>query len=386
MEYTTPPPTSVKPEKPKANQEELNKIEVEKKKAELRKAEAEADAKEADALKAKWIYSEAKGLEGKIEVEVKAGYYAEVLAYKAIESIAVKLAKAIDDSSLEEGKLIIIGKEDFIAQAALWQQIDLTLEMTISQINKSIDIYEPSEVRTFGTPGPSAIIPAGIGIVKAAAEIASFFKTKSKITTREVVLNEKALNASVANQIHNLKPKLTIIIPELCLNPQGKLYAKFIDLISKIGKLKKIRNDIYTEPETIQQSDVGMQQKESIPSIKQGIITKIDAEIAAAQTMVKTLTTKEANNPSPLESVISIDLIKKYEQAKVLKLIIASQGGEVETTESSFSKGRISYLGGAVISYFLSDINGFYIQSGNIQEYKTATYVRKNGVTTLQNR
>ena len=61
-----------------------------------------------------------------------------------------------------------------------------------------------------------------------------------------------------------------------------------------------------------------------------------------------------------------------------------SQGGEIETSQSSFSQGRVSYLGGVVISYILIAADGGYLHSGNEHMIKTASYKRSRGAVQMK--
>jgi hypothetical protein len=377
---------------------EKEEIALEKLRAEARALKAKADKAAADAdkgryeaIKEKWNISETEGLKGTITVSKGAGYTAELLAYKAIDSIAEIISKEISPK-VKDGELIILGQEDFSAQAALWKVIELKLDTAISQIVNCIKIFKPEEDSKGYTkatlPGKKVeideVLKAAPAILGAAADIAAFFKTNYTISSRKISINEIALKAAVGHNI--IKPKnegvglneeLTILFPELCISAQGKLYRKFAELNSHVAELIKIRFEIFSTPE----NDI-KQQPGSTNSIKQEIIKQIDAEIGAAIILVSTLTTKADDSLSPLESVATVDFAMLHKAAKILHLAIVSQEGEFVISESTFFQGRISYLGGAVVSYFLMNDKGACLCSGTVQKTDKANYKSKKGILT----
>ena len=104
----------------------------------------------------------------------------------------------------------------------------------------------------------------------------------------------------------------------------------------------------------------------------------MDKEIDAARKLVTTLISYTDSTASPLEEIATIDFIRQHPYAKILHLTIVSQGAEIETAEASLSRGRISYIAGVVVTYFLTNAEGKYFQSGNAYKMKTKSFKPKN--------
>lgn len=368
MTQDTHTPPSVEPKVEDPLTIEGKKLDLEKKIIDNRKASADADKAETQALQEKWKISQTKGKEGTVTVGENAGYYSELLAYRAIDPIAVEILNKLNKVLRGGGRLIILGKEDLATQATLWNLLYLKLENAITSLDNCISDYErilESKDKNGGLDEVFTAVPAILG---AAADIVAFFKTNYAISSREILLNEKAVKAGIAIQLKSIE-KLQVFLPEYNITLQGKLFEKLSELNTKIGGLRKIKENkkIQSKPE----------------EEKLRIITDIDEEISAVQELITALTTKTDNSLSPLETVSVIDFIKKHPEAKILYLIISSQGAEIETAISSFKQGSVSYLGGAVITYFLSNADGECLHSGNVQEILTGSFQLKKGLGTL---
>lgn len=362
----TPPSDEPKVEDPLTI--EGKKLDLEKKIIDNRKASADADKAETQALQEKWKISQTKGKEGTVTVGENAGYYSELLAYRAIDPIAVEILNKLNKVLGGGGRLIILGKEDLAIQATLWNLLYLKLENATTSLDNCISDYErilESKDKKVVLDEVFTAVPAILGAV---ADIVAFFKTNYAISSREILLNEKAVKAGIAIQLKSIE-KLQVFLPEYNITLQGELYEKLSELNTKIGDLRKIKENkkIQSKPE----------------EEKLRIITDIDEEISAVQELIAALTTKTDNSLSPLETVSVVDFIKKHPEAKILYLIISSQGAEIETAISSFKQGSVSYLGGAVITYFLSNVNGECLHSGNVQEILTGSFQLKNGIGTI---
>jgi hypothetical protein len=353
--------------------------EAEKAYVDADKSKVEAEKAKYKAIKEKWNISETKGLKGKINVGDGAGYKAELLAYDVIDSIAKKISEIVS-AKVTTDKLIILGQDDLSEQVAFWSMIGLKLDIAISYIENSIEMFRPKDpsipavkLKPSGkTLELEEVFIAAPAILGAAADIAAFFKTNYSITSREITINEKALKAAVRHFLN--RDELTVFFPEYSLSPQGKLHNKVTILTSKIEELTKIRFEILSIPK----KDF-TQLLDSTTSVKEEILKEIDEQLVAVEALISTLTTKSENTLSPFESVATVDFASEHPEAEFLHLAIVSHEGEVVISESTFQQSRIVYLGGAVVCYFLCDINGKCMDSGTLQETASATYRRKKG-------
>lgn len=400
------------------------KVEIAQQKQQL----AEAKKAEAEALRAvaeaKLPVTETKGLEGTVTVSEGAGYYAEILAYEAVEDAADEIAKRINEN-FSTGPLIILGQVDLAEEAALWNLLKIKIKNVIEALDISIDMF-PKGGEGYGLKeyeSPYLISAAAPAILGAAADIVSFFKTDRTITAKAITINEQALISAAANSIKVVNPDLKIILPELDLTGEGELYSGIKELMAKRSQLikikevlnrrfgeeiakhserltrlearkiilnKKIDKAIENSQDTtkllkeLEQIEVDIGNISAYDRHRTKVITRLDKEITAADEVITALTEKPADKLSPLERVAAIEKIKKEPEAKLLYLLTVSQGGEIETSKTIFTQGRVSYLGGAVICYILTSTEGEYLSSGNIQKIRTATFKRSKSIGSMR--
>lgn len=408
------------------NSAEMDDLKLRQQKAETEKAisQAEKAAAEAkmEALKTKWSISDTEGRKGTITLKDSAGYYAEILAYLALEDAAKDIAVKTEEE-LKSGELIILGEVDLKAEKSLWNLLNLKLDLAIDKIKEAIKEY-PQMVET--DVGEAAGIIEGLfaapKILGAITDIVAFFKTDYTLYGKKITLNERSLIASAANHISTQNTDLKILLPEYNLTSTNSLYEKISTLNGLVKnlvakretivkqldqniaihsadlKLLKVERD--TTKKKLGNAALNSEEKKKLElkfeklekqiydlslyeRTKEKILTPLDEDIEAAHELVSLLITKTDSTASPLEKIATIDFIHQHSKAKILYLTIASQGGEVETSDASLSHGRISYLGGVVVTYFLSDAEGLYHQSGNVHKTKTKSFKRKEGPAVL---
>lgn len=351
------------PPDPEELQKRIESLELEKK---LYEAQLEA-------IKAKWAISETKGKEGSITIEDDAGYFAEILAYSTLEGAATEIAEKTKEKLHTNDELIILGNVDLAQEKLLWDLLHLKLDLAIHKMQRAIEIYpnlvetEPENIR--GVTEPLVAVPAILGAI---ADIVAFFKSDYALYGRKISLNEKALIAATANQISTQKPKVEILIPEYNVLSADSLGEKIKTLSTLISTLESKKPKI--EQLLLKKSTDSSELKKR----KEVIITPLDKEIDAARKLVTTLISYSDSTASPLEKTANIDFIHLHPDAKILHLTIVSQGAEIETTETSLSRGRISYMAGVVVTYFLTNAEGRYFQSGNAYKMKTKSFKPKN--------
>lgn len=399
-------------------------VEIAKQKQQLAEAkQAEAEALKA-AAEAKLPSTQTTGLPGTVTVKEGAGYYAEILAYEAVEDSAKEIAKKLK-SKISNGSLIILGQPDLAEEAALWNLLKIKLDAVTQALDNSIEKY-PNGGQDYELETRESLLPAlaaAPAILGAAADIAAFFKTNRTIAARKITINEQALISAVANKIQTEHESPIIILPERDLTGEGELLTGIHELMKKRSELlaikevlnsrfgeaikanvdaltrlkakktvlnKKIDKAIADDKDTtklleeLQQLEVDMDNLGVYERNRTKVITDLDKEITAADELISAFTEKTADKLSPLESVAAFEQIKKVPNAKLLYLLTVSQGGEIETSQSTFSQGRVSYIGGAVISYVLTENDGKYLYSGNERKIRTATFKRSKGAVSME--
>jgi hypothetical protein len=420
---TTP---QVKPAEKTENEIALENANLKKALAEADKATAEASKAAAEARKAESELdlptSETKGLPGTVTVGEGVGYFAEILAYTSMNNCAMDIAAKLKGKLTPKDHLIILGQADLGEEAALWNLLKIKTDAVFQTLDQSIALYENYNIDR--NESVLAILAAAPAILGAAAEIAGFFKVNRTLSNRAVAVNEQALFSAVANEIHNTDQTITIILPKCNLSGDGEIQKKIWEILGKRDSLitikeklnQKFNEVIQKQAETLKKLEakkavlnkkidkaiadgssttilekellnieLGIGNATAYERDKTAIMARLDKEVAATDALITVITEKPADKPSVLESIAVIEQIKSEPKAKLLYVLTVSQGGEVETSQATFSQGRISYIGGVVVSFILTESNGKYIASGNEQKVKQASFKRKEGPGNLEN-
>jgi hypothetical protein len=397
MAQDTPPQTTTSPELDGLKRE-LERAKLEKELAEARQAVAVAERAEFDAQLPK---TQTKGPEGSVTLQAGAGYFSEILAYRTLSEtsqyvadlIDTKLTDSTNPNNLTKFTVILTDQFDLSVNDALWQLIDVKLKDFDGRFDATLARYQKADgtlnlVQAEAVPAALLAVPAILG---AAADIAAFFRVNREIAGRTVTLSSRALLANMASAI--IKKGNAVIIPALRIGGQGTLFSRLSDLQAKRRSLvtlrERIRDEIKPNPALVEQlgveltakraelakikekdpKDPGVSQiQEQIEAIDQKradegrriarwkrVTDEIDPLIQEFNALETTLTSRPTGqSQSPLEAVATIDIIRsKGDEAKVLYVSVVSQGGEVEITKSAWTSGRISYVGGSVVSFFL---------------------------------
>lgn len=397
--------------------------------AETQKAEAEALRAVAEAKKAEAALrlpsTSTKGLQGDVKIEAGAGYYAEILAYESLNECARQIALELKDKLNPQGdSLIILGQTDLGEEAALWDLLKIKIDAVNETLRNSIKAYSDYDIsKKESVIGVLGVLAAASPILGAAADIAAFFKVDRSLTNRAVTINRQALFSAVANEIQDKSSALTIIFPECNLASEGEIHKGIKEIMEKRIRLLEIKDSLNANFDTklnedaeklirskakkevlnktidkaiaddkstaelegkLEQIELDISNASEYERNRTTIVGRLDKEIAAADALIASITEKPADKLSVLESVAVIEQIKSVPNAKLLYLLTVSQGGEVETSQATFSQGRVSYIGGVVVSFILTEKDGRYIASGNKQADRKPSYKRRKGANYLK--
>jgi hypothetical protein len=407
----------------KALQAEVERAKLEKELAEAQQLAAEAARKELEAGLPK---SATKGAEGSLTVGGGGGYYAELLAYKALENSSVSLGETLkadlDDQTVVLTDLVDLDKDD-----VLWQIIDAKLtdfegrfDALDKQFPSRTDDKEKVDVTKLELAATALVaLPAMLG---AAADIAAFFRVNREIAGRTVTIGNRSLLASVAGAIKRKSPRARVIVPNLRMNATNSLVNRLSETQKKrreaVRKREAIRLELAFDPSQKENLTAGLTAKRvelerltkanaSAPQLQkvEGEIEKLSREltgiankeamwariseqfsavITAFDSLEATLTSRAAGQAlSPLEAISTIDAIRSLSSKKVLVVGLASQGAEMEITKSAWTSGRISYIGGNVLSYFLISDTGEVEAAGTRSSHVADSFKGKDGPKNL---
>jgi hypothetical protein len=113
------------------------------------------------------------------------------------------------------------------------------------------------------------------------------------------------------------------------------------------------------------------------------VAAEIDAALAAFDALVKAVTEGAEGKPSPLEAVALVDAVKSDPAARLLLLDVASQGGEIHVSRSVWST-RLTYVGGAVATFFLTDQDGTLEKTGTVARAAAESAPAREAATRLR--
>jgi hypothetical protein len=383
--------------------------------AEKEKAEAERDE-----LAAKLPKSEAKGPAGNVTLKEGAGYFGEIQAYRTLTSAAESVSKAVDDKV--RGKTVVLSQHsDLVTSDRLWRVIDLKLTDFDARFEDLTRRFtdDAGNVELFSPQGGLLVaLPAILG---AASEVAAFFRVDRELIGRQVTLSVQALLAETATKLTAKR----VILPSL------QLRAEPSELIKKLGSVQAKRRAAVELRERVR-STIKPDAAEA-PRI-QNQLTKLDAKLeelkkaGGNQTEIKkltdeidaqetkrdaalrrvdqweqakaqfdlvvsefgtfetTLTTRPAGqNTSPLEAVAIVDTIRSAgDDVYLLYVDIVSQGSETEITKTAWTSGRISYIGGSVVTYFLANgKSGDLEASGMLPNHLASSFKGGRGAESM---
>jgi hypothetical protein len=355
----------------------ITALKKERDQAVLEKEIAEAEAAKAAAQAPD---STTKGKEGTVTLgETKAGYFAEILAYKTLTGAAADLSAKVNCG--EKQRVLITDQMDLSQTASLWNLLDLKVKQQ-ELVFANLDQTHDDKGRKLTEFAAATVLPALLG---AAADVASFFRTNQELYAREFTLNNQALIAEVSGAL--LAKKCAVVLPGLDISGTGNLRER----ISKLFDEKRALQEKLSKIEKAHQErmDKLKGDAKAVEAVRQQW-TEISEQFAEAfktfdALMETILTPPDADKKSPLEVVALIDSIRaKKDDPLLLFASIVSQGGDVEITTSVWTGGRVSFIGGSVTVFFVTDSKGNLQASDTLPQFQRALYNVRTGVKTLK--
>lgn len=361
--------------------------------AEAKKAIAEA---EGATLAAQLPSSEGSGIAGDSTFGEDSGYLAQILAYRSLRLAARAI---VDELGASTSEVLLVADANLGRQGQLWEIAKLRIEDAKSKLERLRKQYPTVLGSDEELGGIGATATAAAAILRAASDIASFFRTDLNVTSASVQVPSASLLAEMAATlsckgwkpiIPSLRLEKTMLLTavdellqehrdlsghrsELAKSIQPDLIElgrKRIEIVAAKNALKAAKaanppnSDVVEGAEraleNIETDIMGLEVKEAA---WERVASEIDAALAATDTLVKALVEGGEGKPSPIESLVAVDFIKSRKDLKILQLEISSQGGEIHATKTAW-KNRLTYLGGVAITYFLVDHEGKPESSG----------------------
>jgi len=266
---------------------------------------------------------------------------------------------------------------------------------SLDQEDELINIVQ--EISATGLVGGIAVATE---VLTSLSDLASFFKVNRAISNREVTLSTNALLAEVAKQyMAEDKEKKGVRFLDYNFGITGTITETISDIVEKnialmskkdeiqdkyerlLEELVKLRNQVATDK--IRMTRLGnndpargaLQNTISLNEIKIVILSlgentwkatdqKLSAMINAVTDFYEDISKNENGKPSLLQSVAKYDYLQTNKSNRLL-VEISAKGAELEKTEGAlFGSGKLTYMGGVVVTYLLLDSEGNYKTSG----------------------
>jgi len=344
---------------------------------------------------------------GKIETSEKFGYLTEQVVYASAREIAAVIGKQLETIVGDKKKtILLVNKLDSASNDIVY--IELLLQFRIfdsilvDQItaNKRIETVIGELLRLPPKPGRDLISLRTVAsavpyAVNAMAEIASYFRTDYKIAGMEVKVSDNALIAAVAGELAKINEAVFIDAHYLLDIPPGQIttYTGLIDALksdpdalSNLNLLEGIMLylNLVTEATKsratlqifIKEYSDDKNFVELLDKAKKEI-EHTDAVLKLASEFFKNISTaKSGETSSKLGNALMREKIRRIGGTGVthlLSLVISSSGGDAITVRT-FLSGSNKYVGGLVVSYVLSTIDGKVLAADTISRYAVMNF------------
>ncbi|MGB0513247.1 MAG: hypothetical protein ACPGJE_00235 [Wenzhouxiangellaceae bacterium] len=380
---------------------------------------------EKEKLLAKLPETDTTGAEGTIEIDDKAGYYAEIVSYETLTDAATSIVAAAR-TKLGENRpaIILVDQSSLTKDEQLWRIIKRRLKQfkrRFAALEDEHGFIDSEDDLDIPSAQVAVELSAAATLLGGLADLAAFFKVDTEYRGRTFDLAESALTAETARTLLNYE--FPVLIPDLSPVTSAQSLVNVLEDVQQdrngaatttrmiqrvlraverslaearrelsareatLAKLKKAtpidQPAVDGVSEAIAESNATIEMLEGREKRAQEAIEEMQAAVAAFDAYSKAISESSDGKPSPLERVSVVDLIKANPDAYRLHMSIVSQGGEVQLTKSVWSSGRIAYLGGSVSTFFLFDSKGALLTAGTLPIWKGQSYKAKKGTEQL---
>ncbi|MDX1997459.1 MAG: hypothetical protein SF066_07040 [Thermoanaerobaculia bacterium] len=347
---------------------------------------------------------EAKGIAGDVTVKEGGGYFAEILAYRALGDAAAAVAAAVEQE-LAGRPVVLTGRSDLLTADAPWRLLDgrtADFEREFEALFFRYRTADGSPNFTVRQTSAAAVLP---GVLGAASEVAAFFRVQREILGRPVRLAESAALAEVAR---HLDSSAGVWLPSM---PGGVAPASLVERLRRLraaqrdalalrrafetrlavvdpGRLEEINNEraelqarrpeIGEEEFAIKSEELAVEESGLRNALGQWgrVQADFDPLLAEFADFDRELTTVPAGTGRSLLDLVSeVDAVRSLgPEARLLIVQIVSQGAELHIAKTAWTSGRLHYVGGVVLQYVLLDPEcGRVLASGLVPVHRRET-------------
>lgn len=208
--------------------------------AEQEKAKAEAEKAAAEAEKARFAATlppvATKPLDGKVDIDDKAGYYSQILAHESAIEAAMKVADRVATKVDGVNIIYLVKQPDYLRGGLQLTEIDKRLDLFENAFNALDSRYRlVNGAFTINEASPLvalSAIPAAIGAV---ADVAALFRVDRNIKGKETGVTDDSMLAAVAGALrkNTTTAGIAVIRPGLNTTPNPGILIRVQTLRTK---------------------------------------------------------------------------------------------------------------------------------------------------------
>jgi hypothetical protein len=365
--------------------------------------------------------------EDKTESDADAGYVTELVGYHAIKRVSADITRGLSPvvGLGNDVRIMIVDRLDYATGDIPF--IEITSQLSVFEVrcrkqvaaNKELaDLVmqkeeqggdektpavksgatrlAPLAASPFFLPAVTTAVtalPAVTGVVGTAAELAGYFRSGYSSKGRNVPLKTEGLIAAVAGSLKSEKRYVYVynFYSMDTTGPQSKLMNMYAGVLDCSSRLAQSRNrllyiiskktgllaELKLSLKNLREGTTTTESEQDAANLKEEIrretawldianmeVLASDAIHTELGTFVKNMTMADAAQPaSKLAQAVFREKVHELGITHLLYLGVLSSGGESVTRKWLFGTGTTSYLGGAVVSYVLSRVEGEVLAS-----------------------
>lgn len=321
-------------------------------------------------------------LDGSVDIDEKAGYTVELLAYHALDEGTKYIAKTVLKALAAEVKdrnsevKILVTTERNLAQASVLriqvqEHLETLTKVVTQQLQLNQRLLNKTSTQQFSFVSPATIGAAlqfGVGAFGVLASLASYFQTNYSIKGRTFTLSNDAFSTSVVGAILR-EDAGGLKKPSLYLqNFYEVITASIIKQLESFVMLTETLRESRNELSEFLVSTVRNKAAAATKALDQ-----TDALLKTSQEYIASITKPgESGAPSTLILAALNDNTAQLGITHVLYVNVVSSGGQIVTRKSLWPKGKspITYVAGSIASYVLAEVDGKVISADTIYELK----------------
>ncbi len=365
--------------------------------------------------------------EDKTESDVNAGYVTELVGYHALKRVSADITRGISAvvGLGNNVRIMIVDRLDYAAGDIPF--IEVTSQLSVFEVRCRKQVATNKELADLATQKdeqgneektpaiktgatrlaslaaspfflpaitPSITsLPAVTGIAGTPADIAGCFRSDYSNKSRNVSLKTEGLITAVAGSLKSEKRNMYVynFYSMDTTGPQSKLMNMYAGVLDCSSRLAQSRNRLHyfisKKTGLLAELKISLKKlgegtptaegEQEIDNLNEAIrqetvwLDRANMEVLASDafhtelgTFVKNITTTDTTQPaSKLAQAVFREKVHELGITHLLYLGVLCSGGESVTRKWFFGTGTTSYMGGAVISYVLSRVEGEVLAS-----------------------